>query len=91
MVYSGGGKWCSHHLNSLVLVDAQAVHQSEDLFAVLSHSHIPLGWCLLVQHGPLHRHVQHHPFMFLNLGYGQTFRWVQHQHPPDQMLTVWGV
>lgn len=79
----------SPHLYSLVLVNAQAVHQTKDLFTVLPHAHLPVRrHRLLVQNGPLHRDVQRHPLMLLDLGHGQALGRVQDQHPADQVFTV---
>ena len=73
-----------------MLVDAEAVHQPKDLLAVLSHARLALSrQRLLVQNRPLYRSVQSHPLVLLDLGHGQTLRWVQDQHPADKVLTVW--
>lgn len=79
----------SPHLYRLVLVDAKAVHQAKDLFAVLSHTCLALSrQRLLVQNRPLYGNIQSHPLVLLDLGHSQTLRWVQDQHPADQVLTV---
>lgn len=78
------------HLYSLVLVNAKAVHEAKDLFAVLAHARLAL--CrqrLLMQNWPLHRNVWSHPFVLFNLRHGETLRRVEDQHPADQVLTVW--
>lgn len=77
------------HLYSLVLVDAEAVHESQHLLAVLSESVVVLSRAgLLVEEGSLYGNLQHHPLVLLNLSHRKSLGWVQHQHPPDQMLAV---
>lgn len=79
----------STNLDGFVLVNAETVHQTEDLFAVLPDACFTLSrqW-LLVENGPLNRNIRRHPLVLLDLSYGQTLGWVQHQHPADQVLTV---
>lgn len=79
----------STNLDGFVLVDAQTVHQTEDLLAVLPDARFALGrQRLLVEDGPLNGDVRRHPLVLLDLSDGQTLGWVQHQHPADQVLTV---
>lgn len=78
------------HLYSLVLVDAEAVHEPQHLLAVLSQSAVVLSRAgLRVQEGSLYGNLQHHPLVLLNLSHREPLGRVQHQHPPDQMLAVW--
>lgn len=77
------------YLYGLMLIDAEAVHEAEDLLAVLSDAGLAL--CrqrLLVQNRPLYRNIQSHPLVLLDLGQRQTLGRVQYQHPADQVLTV---
>lgn len=68
-----GAKSACHYLDSLMLVDAKAVHQTYNLLAVLAHARLALSRDrLLVQYRPLHRNIECHPLVLFDLRYGKT-------------------
>lgn len=69
-------KW-STDLYGLLLVNAEAVHESEHLLTVLTQSCFTVaGQALSVKYGALGRDLPHHPAVLFDLTQGQAPGWI---------------
>lgn len=76
------------HLHSPLPVNAEGLHDSQDRFTVVSQ----VGVIVCKRHGEGLvgcAGVCQHPAVLLDLGYADSLGWVDHQHLPNQVFTVW--
>lgn len=75
------------HLNSLLAVDAQCVHDAQHRLTVVPQVGVVL------RHGVAEGlagccWVRQHPAVLLDLGHSDSLGWINHQHLTDQVFTV---